>query len=131
MRSLLPALLAAAALAGCGGDDEQAAAPAPADSTRLTITVTKAAPDPIRMELRCGGDDPCERLQLRKLQRIAEPHDPTRACTLVYGGPEKARITGTLAGEPVDVTVTRSNGCGIADYEALFETLGRKPPLSG
>jgi hypothetical protein len=131
MRSLLPALLAAAALAGCGSDDEQPAAPAPADATRLTITVTEAAPDPIRIELRCGGDDPCERSQLRKLERIAKPDDPTRACTLVYGGPEKARIAGTLAGEPVDVTVTRSDGCGIAEYEALFAALGRKPPLRG
>lgn len=131
MRRLLPALLAAAALAGCGGDDERPAERAPADPTRLTVTVTEAAPDPIRIELSCGGGDSCERSQLRKLERIAKPDDPTRACTLIYGGPETAHITGTLEGEPVDVTVTRSDGCGIADYEALFAALGRKPPLSG
>ena len=48
-----------------------------------------------------------------------------------YGGPEKAHMTGTLEGKPVDVEVTRSDGCGIADYEALFAALGRNPPLAG
>ena len=130
MRALVPALIAAAAVAGCG--DERSDEPASArDSTRLTVTVTDAAPDPIRIELRCGGDDPCDPAQLRKLARVTKPDDPTRACTLVYGGPEKARITGTLEDKPVDVTLTRSNGCGIADYEELFAALGRKPPLDG
>ena len=54
-----------------------------------------------------------------------------RACTEQYGGPETAHLTGTLAGEPVDVTVTRSDGCGIADYEALFRALGVEPLLAG
>ena len=40
-------------------------------------------------------------------------------------------MTGTLEGAPVDVTITRSNGCEIADYEALFAALGRKPPIAG
>jgi len=132
MRALVPALIAAAAVAGCGNmerSDEPASAPA--DTTRLTVTVTEAAPDPIRIELRCGGEEPCDPAQLRKLERVTKPDDPTQACTLVYGGPEKARVTGTLEGETVDVTVTRSDGCGIADYEALFAALGRKPPLDG
>ena len=56
---------------------------------------------------------------------------PQRACTQQYGGPEKAHVTGTLEGRAVDVTLTRADGCGIADYEALFAALGRKPPLAG
>ena len=48
-----------------------------------------------------------------------------------YGGPERAHMTGVLEGRSVDVTLTRSDGCGIADYEALFAALGRKPPLAG
>ena len=47
-----------------------------------------------------------------------------RACTELYGGPETAHVTGTLGGEAVDVTITRNDGCGVADYEALFEALG-------
>ncbi len=131
LSSLLPALLAATALAACGADDEQPAATAPADSTRLTVEVTGAGSDPIAIELRCGGAKPCEQGRLDKLAAVAEPADPARACTQQYGGPEKAHMTGTLEGEPVDVTVTRSDGCGIADYEALFAALGRKPPVAG
>lgn len=131
MRRLLPVLLIAAALAGCGAADEQPAGPAPADRTRLTVEVTGAGPDPITVDLRCGGAEPCAQAQLDKLAAVAEPPDPTRACTLQYGGPEKARISGTLEGEPVDVTIDRADGCGIADYEALFAALGRKPPVAG
>jgi hypothetical protein len=128
---LLPLLLAALALASCGSEDEQPAASAPADTTRLTVEVTGAAPDPIRIELRCGGAEPCEQSQLDELAAIAEPADPERACTLQYGGPEQAHMTGTLDGEPVDVTVKRTDGCGIAEYDALFAALGRKPPVAG
>ena len=85
----------------------------------------------MRIELRCGGAKPCERAQLDKLAAVAEPEDPTRACTMQYGGPERAHMTGVLEGKPVDVDVTRSDGCGIADYEALFAALGREPPLAG
>ena len=127
---LLPALLAAAALAGCGGEDEQPAASAPGDTTRLAVRVTGAG-DPVTIELRCGGAKPCDGAQLDELAAVAEPEDPTLACTEQYGGPEEARMTGTLEGRPVDVTVDRTDGCGIADYEALFAALGREPVLAG
>jgi len=138
MRRLAVILLAcaAAALPGCGEDEEQAAAPAaPADagSTRLSVEVTRAGPQPVTVTLACGGAEPCDAGRVRRLDRVLrrEDEDPARACTLQYGGPEQARVTGTLEGRSVDVTVTRANGCGIADYDALFAALGRTPPLAG
>ena len=125
---LLPAVLAAASFGACS-DDERPAATASPDTTRLTVEVTGAG-RPVVVELRCGGATPCERSKLDRLARVAEPADPARACTEIYGGPEKAHMTGTLDGEPVDVTIRRSDGCGIADYDRLFEALGRKPPLA-
>jgi hypothetical protein len=121
---LLPALLAALVLAGCGDDAEQEAV-APADATRLRVQVTEAGPKPVEMQLVCGGRCDIERLR----SAIAGAQDDERACTLQYGGPEKAHVTGTVDGEPVDVTVDRADGCGIADYEALFAAFGREPPL--
>jgi hypothetical protein len=131
MRRLVPALLVATALAACGANEERPAASPPAGNTRLTIEVTDAGPSPITLNHSCGGGKPCEQAQLDKLAAVTRPADPERACTLQYGGPEKAHVTGTLAGKPVDVAITRTNGCGIADYEALFAALGRKPPIAG
>ena len=37
-------------------------------------------------------------------------------CTQIYGGPETARVTGTINGKKVDRRFTRTNGCEIADF---------------
>lgn len=118
----LPLLLAVATLAACGDDEEPAA---PADATELHVEVTEAASQTIRMKLRCGGTCDVARVE----EALAQ--DPARACTQQYGGPEEAHVTGTLDGEPVDVTLARTDGCGIAAYEALFTSFGRQPPLAG
>ena len=39
-------------------------------------------------------------------------------CTQIYGGPEQARVTGTIDGKKVDRRFTRTNGCEIADFDA-------------
>jgi hypothetical protein len=128
----LTAVLAAGLPAACGSDTERPAGPAPADSTQLTVEVTRAKPDPIRVQLRCGAGRPCDRAQLTRVRTtLSRAQDQTRACTLQYGGPERAHVTGKLDGKPVDVSVGRADGCGIADYEALFAALGREPPLAG
>jgi hypothetical protein len=121
---LVPVLLALVTLAACGDDEEQPAAPG-GDATQLNVEVTDAASQPIRMTLRCGGTCDVARLD----EALTE--DPERACTQQFGGPEKAHVTGTVNGRPVDITLARSDGCGIAAYEALFASFGRKPPLAG
>jgi hypothetical protein len=121
---LLPALLVAAAFAACGDDDDERPA-APADATELRVEVTDAASEPIHMTLRCRGQ--CDVAALKKA--LAE--EPNQACTQQYGGPERARVTGTVEGRPVDVTLDRADGCGIAAYDALFTAFGRRPPLKG
>jgi hypothetical protein len=130
MRRLLPLLLATALIAGCGDDDEQPAATPPASETQLEVQVSGEGVDAQKIQLDCVTD-PCDEAQLDKLGAVTKPPDEAVACTQLYGGPEQAHITGTLRGQPVDRRIDRSDGCGIADYEALFEALGRKPPVGG
>jgi hypothetical protein len=124
MRPLAVLLLCAIALAACGDDEQEASGPP--DETRLQVQVTGTGPDPVEMQLVCAGR--CDVEQVRSA--IAGAQDEERACTLQYGGPEKAHVTGTLEGDDVDVTIDRADGCGIADYEALFGAFGREPPIA-
>lgn len=122
MIRLLPVVLALV-LAGCGGDDEQAAQPAaPADAVQVEVTHAGAG----NGVFRCG--DGCDRQQLAAA--LKRSRDKVRACTEIYGGPETARVTGTLDGRRVDASITRNDGCGIADYEAVFAALGVDPPIA-
>lgn len=44
-------------------------------------------------------------------------------CTMQYGGPATAHVTGTWAGRPVDATYDRRNGCAIDRWDALVPLL--------
>lgn len=54
-------------------------------------------------------------------------------CTMEYGGPATAHVTGTWSGRPVDTTYDRSNGCQIDRWNRLVPLLpdmgaGRRGP---
>jgi hypothetical protein len=51
--------------------------------------------------------------------KLLEPVPATAACTMIYGGPQKATVTGTLEGQAVNATFERSNGCEIARWDAM------------
>ncbi|MFF4566885.1 SSI family serine proteinase inhibitor [Streptomyces sp. NPDC001435] len=51
------------------------------------------------------------------------PVAPGSVCTMVYGGPATAHVTGTWAGRPVDATYDRSNGCEIARWNQMVPLL--------
>ena len=40
-------------------------------------------------------------------------------CTEIYGGPQKARVIGTVAGHRIWATFTRENGCQIYRWNRL------------
>lgn len=48
-----------------------------------------------------------------------------RACTMVFGGPQIARVTGTFSGRIIDRAFKRSNGCEIGDWDLLEPLLGK------
>ncbi|KPI27046.1 Subtilisin inhibitor [Actinobacteria bacterium OV320] len=51
-------------------------------------------------------------------------------CTMRYGGPATAHVTGRWAGRPVDATYDRSNGCQIERWDRLVPLLPALRPAA-
>ena len=97
--------------------------------TTLRITYwetgSSAVPDAI-WTLRCNpprGTLKRPAVACRKLAKggpkLFAPVPPKTVCTEIYGGPQKARVRGVVAGKRVRTTFTRINGCEIARWNRL------------
>lgn len=132
---VLPLVLASAA--ACGSNDAnvrpQNGASTRATGTDLTVSVTvKPGAKPREWTLRCdptGGDHPAAAKACAALSKAKSPFRPTpkkRMCTQIYGGPEKASISGTWHGMKVDASYSRKNGCEISRWNAIRTVLNQK-----
>ena len=68
------------------------------------------------------GSHPRAEQACAHLTSLPAPFAPIPAdamCTQQYGGPETARVTGQWAGQPVDLALSRTNGCYISQWESL------------
>ncbi|MFH9733756.1 SSI family serine proteinase inhibitor [Streptomyces sp. NPDC017260] len=125
LASLAP--LATAHPAAAGGGEARAA-------DHLTITVRDAgAGADGTYELYChphGGSHPdpdgacavAER-DTRWGQDTFAPVPQGGVCTMQYGGPATAHVTGTWAGRTVDTTYDRRDGCGISRWDRMVPLL--------
>lgn len=52
------------------------------------------------------------------------PRPTDQACTMQYGGPQRATVTGVVDGQPVDQAFSLSDGCEIALWNAAKDVLG-------
>ena len=99
--------------------------PSAASSSELVTTVTDESGSRAVWTLTCdppGGDHPDPEAACQALDGRADALRPVpkdRACAEVYGGPEKASITGTWRGQQVRSTLARTNSCEIARWAAL------------
>lgn len=115
-------------LAACGSD-EPAEQLRSQPSTDLRISVQATAEGPAReVTLTCdpaGGDHPDPAAACATLEdaTLLDPLPADRICTEQYGGPETGRITGTHRGREVSIALARSNGCLIAQWDALGPVL--------
>ncbi|ANH95462.1 hypothetical protein A8713_15240 [Streptomyces sp. SAT1] len=100
----------------------------------LTVTVRHAgAGKDGTYELYChpgGGSHPDVRRACRVLDGRTRwgrdtfaPVQEGSVCTLQYGGPATAHITGTWAGRPVDARYDRRDGCAISRWDGLVPVL--------
>jgi hypothetical protein len=122
-----------AAAGHAAGPGSAAAKPASA----LTISVT-AAPGatPRRWTLTCGprgdgGSHPRPAVTCATLASVKAPFAPVPRgvmCSMVYGGPQTASITGTWHGKPVAATYSRDNGCQTARWNKIWKVLDQVNP---
>ncbi|MGW7816619.1 SSI family serine proteinase inhibitor [Streptomyces puniciscabiei] len=58
------------------------------------------------------------------------PVAPGTDCTMLYGGPATARVTGTWAGRSVDAAYDRSDGCETGRWDRMVPLLPRSGPAT-
>jgi hypothetical protein len=56
---------------------------------------------------------------------LASRPDRKRICTLIYGGRQRAHLTGTIGTRHIDRRFKRTNGCEIADWERAVPLVPR------
>ena len=122
MRTWLPAALVLGALVGCGDTSDTSAGVLPAP-TRLEVTQTTDRTQ--TWTLPCdptGGDHPSPAPACGAVMSLERPFAPLAedvVCTQQYGGDQTARVTGVLRGMPVDLALSRTDGCRIAQWDRL------------
>ena len=125
MRRLGLGLLVAAALAGCGSDEATQAGGPTGELASLVVTVdrdgARGGGKPIVLKVECAK--PTDSAACGAAAGVS-PADLQKtgsdvACTQIYGGPEEASIKGTIRGEPVNATFTRTDGCEIERWESV------------
>jgi hypothetical protein len=122
MRTSLMALVLAAVVTASAG-----AASSAETVLRVTYWADSAKPgSSVTWTLRCDpprGDLPRPARACRKLSvggaKLFTPVPRDAVCTEIYGGPQRARVTGTVDGKRVWATFTRTNGCQIGRWQGL------------
>jgi Subtilisin inhibitor-like len=100
----------------------------------LVVSLTDNPAFDGQYDLRChpvGGNHPyakqaCAQLdsQTRWGSDLFAPVGKGDQCTMIYGGPQRAKVTGTWAGRPVNAQFNRTNGCETARWNRFSSLLG-------
>jgi Subtilisin inhibitor-like len=119
VRALL-ALAVLGLLLACG----TSAASTPETSLRITVWLEGRASDqPRAWTLRCapaGGSHPRAASACSRLAALDDPFRPVppeAICTLQYGGPSEALVTGSFRGRRIWARFNRRDGCHISRWQ--------------
>jgi hypothetical protein len=126
MRGLAGLALAAAALAACATGS---AGTSQVSTTSLTVSYWsegKEASNREQWTLRCAparGTLPRSAVACRKLAaggaKLFAPIPKNVACTQIYGGPQVAKVVGTVRGTRIWASLSRTDGCQISRWDGL------------
>lgn len=96
------------------------------ETSRLTVTFQRDKDTPpVTWELTDdppGGTHPladAARAALTNRPDALRPVPPDAVCTMIYGGPATASVTGVWHGQAIDARFDRHNGCEIARWQAM------------
>jgi hypothetical protein len=98
-------------------------------STSLRVTYWEDSAKPhssVTWALRCGPPHGSHFRPVVACRRLAAggptlfaPLPKEIVCTQIYGGPQRARVVGLLAGKRIWATFTRTNGCEIGRWQRI------------
>jgi hypothetical protein len=134
-------------LSACSSDEEsKSSAPEPkppAQTASLEFTLIDVEDSTLGGDLRCtmsipaqcNGELECESAEtspacehlFAKQDELFQEIPADSACTLIFAGPEKATITGTVNGEDVNIELNRSGGCELARWDLHSPLWGVNP----
>jgi hypothetical protein len=131
--AVLLAAVTAASLAPAAAQAAPAASAAAPSDVALNLSVIETPGATARKAtLRCRGSRAVARgylsevpakacRQARALERfLLSTPDPNRICTDIFGGPQTAKVTGSVDGRRVQrSSFSRRNGCEIADWDTM------------
>jgi hypothetical protein len=105
----------------------------------LTVVLTSAESDArIERKLVCRDSQPADGSTVRDAEAACaaltkhgervffELPDRNRICTQQYGGPQQARVTGTISGREVDKQFSLTDGCKISEWNSMQALLGSR-----
>lgn len=94
---------------------------------QLTIVYDDGSGQPAIRTLDCGDAATAdEQDACRQLDDLGGPLAPVPAgqmCSMIYGGPQTAHVTGVWDGVPVDQTYRRTDGCEVARWNRMVPAL--------
>lgn len=120
---LIAAVVLCLGVAGCGSAaDDTPGSQSPGTRLELTVWPKGEGNGPPRATtLTCDGpasDAGCAVIAAEGAS-LFEPTPGNMACTELYGGPQEARVTGSVDGRAVDARFSRKDGCEIARWDAI------------
>jgi Subtilisin inhibitor-like len=100
-------------------------------SLRITYWEDSAQPtESVTWTLRCDPASGSLARPVRACRKLAAgdvrlfaPTPRNAVCTEIYGGPQRARVVGTVNGQRIWATFTRTNGCEISRWQRLSRWL--------
>jgi hypothetical protein len=121
---LVPFALALSAAATLAPAPPAAAVGIPRTFDRLTVAYDDGAGHTRTYRITCGllrEDEACAHLEGLGGPLPAVPDG--QACSMIYGGPQTARLSGSWDGRPVIETYRRTNGCEVARWRRMEPAL--------